>query len=91
MNNYYYDFLEKSLMPDEAKEYFLESPLSDWVVDGEGTMRSIKYPEVTVVILEPAPGKQILRYKHAHLAKVVFTEGARGIYQNIPVDLILND
>tara|TARA_R110000851_G_scaffold135462_1_gene270914 strand:- start:82 stop:366 length:285 start_codon:yes stop_codon:yes gene_type:complete len=86
MSNYIYNGEKGELSPEECKEYFLESPLRDWVRGDEDHWGCKEHPSVRVDSDEN--GKQVLLYNDCPIAMVVITEGARGIWKYISVDIV---
>jgi hypothetical protein len=92
-NRYYYDGLHGELTPEECKEYFLESPISDWIVDEDGFWGFVWGSKVyfAIRVESDEDGHQVLYYNDCPVAKVCITQGARGIWKSIPFDLVKSE
>lgn len=81
---YIYSGKVGELSPEECKEYFLESPLSDWVRGDEDMWGSKEHLLVRVDLID---GKQTLLWADCPVAVVVITPGARGIVKLLHFDM----
>ena len=81
---YLYSGKKGELSPEECKEYFVESPLSDWVQGDEDWWDSKEHLDVRVDLVD---GKQTLFWLNCPVSHVCITPGARGIIKNYHFDI----